>query len=85
LAKQTQVDSTHWLLLGMLGRDVDATELLMALERKGRTFALAGFLNFPNFDPTPFPSLMRILEREQVKRPPPMPLPFACKRAVATP
>jgi TolB-like protein len=85
LAKQTQVDSTHWLLLGMLGRDVEATELLMALERKGRTFALAGFLNFPNFDPTPFPSLMRVLEREQVKRPPPVPLPFACKRRGATP
>jgi hypothetical protein len=51
---------------------------LLPLEREGRIFALSSFLAFPNFDPSPFPSLLRILEREQVRRPPPVPLPFAC-------
>ena len=41
-------------------------------------FVLANWLSYRMFDPTPFPSLMRILERENVDRPPPRPLPYAC-------
>jgi hypothetical protein len=53
----------------------------MPLEQDGRVYALASFLTYPHFDPHPFPSLMRVLEREQVERPPPVPLPFACPPA----
>ena len=70
--------STRWHLLMLLGEKDAATELLMPLERDGRIYALASFLAFPNFDPGPFPSLLRILEREQVQRPPTVALPFAC-------
>lgn len=79
LRKYPGMNSTRWHMLMLLGRDAEANDLLMALEREGRTFALSGFLNFPQFDPRPFPSLMKILEREKVKRPPPVPLPFACQ------
>jgi hypothetical protein len=70
--------SQHWHMLMLLGEHAAATELLMQLERDGRTYALSSFLTYPHFDPSPFPSLMRILEREQVRRPPPVALPFAC-------
>jgi TolB-like protein len=70
--------SLRWHLLMLLGDHGAATDLLMEFERDGRTYALASFLTYPHFDPSPFPSLMRILEREQVRRPPPVALPFAC-------
>jgi TolB-like protein len=70
--------SQRWHLLMLLGEHAAATELLMDLERDGRTYALSSFLIYPHFDPSPFPSLMRILEREQVQRPAPVALPFAC-------
>jgi hypothetical protein len=70
--------SQHWHMLMLLGEHAAATELLMQLERDGRTYALSSFLTYLHFDPSPFPSLMRILEREQVRRPLPVALPFAC-------
>jgi hypothetical protein len=82
LAK-TQFDTTgsRWSMLMLLGRQREATDLLRALEREDNLYALSGFLAYPEFDPTPYPSLMKILEREQVNRPPPVPLPFACPPA----
>ncbi len=68
----------RWHLLMLLGEHAAARELLMQLERDGRLYSLSTFLNYPQFDPSPYPSLMRILEREQVRRPPPVALPFAC-------
>ncbi len=71
----------RWHLLMLLGRTGEAAEVLQPLERAGNTYALAGFLAYPQFDPAPYPSLMRVLEREKVKRPPAVPLPFACPPA----
>ena len=69
----------RWHLLQLLGRKQEAVALLMPLEQGGYLQALAGFLSYRHFDPTPFPSLMRVLEREKVQRPPPIELPFACR------
>lgn len=73
--------STRWALLMLLGRHSEAAELLQPLEQSGRIYALAGFLSYPQFDPRPFPSLMQVLEREKMERPPPEPIPFACPPA----
>jgi TolB-like protein len=73
-----RVVSQRWHLLMLLGRVQEAHESLHALERTGNTYALAGFLVHPHFDPTPFPSLMAVLARERIERPPAEPLPFAC-------
>jgi TolB-like protein len=75
--------SQRWHLLMLLGRSQEAAELLQPLESSGNSFALAGFLVYPQFDPAPFPSLLKILEREKVQRPPPVPLPFACPPTAA--
>jgi len=39
---------------------------------------IASWLTYPQFDPTPFPSVMAMLEREGIKRPPALDLPFKC-------
>lgn len=70
--------SLRWHVLMLLGEHAAATQLLMQLEQDGRIYALSSFLTYPHFDPSPFPSLLRILEREQIKRPPAVALPFAC-------
>jgi TolB-like protein len=74
--------SRRWLVLMLLGRQDDAAAALMPFEREGNPQALAGFLAYPEFDPSPFPSLVQVLEREQVRRPPPLPIPFACPPGV---
>lgn len=71
----------RWHLLMLLARADEAAQVLMPFERNGNVHALAGFLNYRQFDARPYPSLMRILEREQVRRPPPVRLPFACGTA----
>jgi TolB-like protein len=73
--------SQRWHLLMLLGRTDEAVALLQPLERAGNTYALAGYLSYPEFDPSPFPSLVRLLEREKVQRPAALALPFACPPA----
>ena len=73
--------SQRWHLLMMLGRTDEAVALLQPFERAGNTSALAGYLAYPEFDPSPFPSLVRMLEREKVQRLPALALPFACPPA----
>ncbi|HWS79224.1 MAG TPA: hypothetical protein VN205_12710 [Thermomonas sp.] len=76
----TDPDSIErWHLLELLGEQREASAFLARLEQKGAS--LAGFLHYPQFDPHAYPSLMRILEREQVDRAPPVALPFACPPA----
>jgi TolB-like protein len=74
----------RWHLMMLLGLTADAIALLQPLERDGRTYALAAMLSYPQFDPRPFPSLMRVLEREKVQRSLPVTLPFACPPAETT-
>jgi TolB-like protein len=73
----------HWHLLMLLGRVSEANEPLRALERAGNIHALSTFLIYPHFDPRPFPSLVTLLARERIDRPPPLSLPFACPAAGA--
>jgi hypothetical protein len=68
----------RWHLLMMLGRHDESAALLQPYEATGNTFALSGFLSYRHFDPSPFPSLVRVMQREGIRRPPPVALPFAC-------
>ena len=70
----------RWHLLMLLERRADADRVLMPLEREGNLQSLAAFLNYRQFDPTPFPSLVRAMQREHIQRPPAITLPFACKQ-----
>jgi len=68
----------EWVILKMLGRDQESAELVRRFESNGVPFQLASWLVFPTFDPAPFPTLMKMLERENVQRPPVGTIPFAC-------
>jgi hypothetical protein len=70
--------SSLWLVHNMLGNESEQVQLLRPLEQSGVPFQLAGFLVYHKFDPRPFPSLMAILEREGINRPPPAIPPFRC-------
>jgi TolB-like protein len=67
-----------WLGLKILGRDAEASRILMPIAESSSPYQLASTLGYAVFDPTPYPELMRILEREGVLRPPPRELPYKC-------
>ena len=67
-----------WLVLGMLGEDERAEDVLRHFEFDGVPFVIGAWLSYRSFDPTPFPGLMAVLERENVDRAPVRPLPYAC-------
>jgi len=62
----------------LLGAKHEAAELLQVYESGEVPYEFASWLIYHNFDPSPFPSLMQMLERENVQRPPAVDIPFAC-------
>ena len=70
--------NSQWLVLKMLGEDEKAIEVLRNFEAQQVPFLMANWLSYRHFDPSPFPALMQVLEREIVKRPPTITLPYAC-------
>ncbi len=73
--------ASEWLLLMMLGETEQATERLREIEGNGVPYQLGSWLVFRTFDPSPFPSLVQMLQRENVERPPAAATPFACPEA----
>ncbi|NND44184.1 MAG: tetratricopeptide repeat protein [Xanthomonadales bacterium] len=71
-------DSQLWLLLKMLGRDAEASQVWEPYARQGALFSLSTLLTYTIFDPAPFPALVEALERQGVNRPPPVELPYKC-------
>jgi TolB-like protein/Tfp pilus assembly protein PilF len=71
-------DDTLWIPYHLTGQ-LDKVEAVMRpIHDTGQLFALSEFLNYPYFDPYPYPKLMAVLEREGVNRPDPIEIPFAC-------
>lgn len=68
----------EWPILMMLGEKQAAAELLQLYDSNGVPYQLGCWLTYHKFDPAPFPSLMQMLERENVQRPPAAEIPFAC-------
>ena len=73
--------ASEWIILMLLGETEQATELLRGLEANGVPYQLGSWLVFHTFDPSPFPSLLQMLQRENVQRPPAATIPFACPGA----
>jgi len=71
-------DNTVWLILLMLGDNEAAEDLLRKYESEETPQSLASWLVYHKFDPSPFPSVMAVLERENVNRPPPAEMPYIC-------
>ena len=67
-----------WLVLNYLGLVAEEEALLQPLVQSGVPYQMGTLLIYPQFDPRPYPELMAVLEREGVKRPPPVEPPFKC-------
>jgi len=70
--------SEEWMILMLLDESHEAGELLRIYESGEVPYMLASSLIFHMFDPAPYPSLVQMLEREDVTRLPPVKIPFAC-------
>ena len=77
-AKGVDAVVTDVFLARFLGDDERATKILRQYESEEVPYQLATFLHYHIFDPRPFPSLMKVLERENIERPLPVEIPFAC-------
>jgi TolB-like protein/predicted Zn-dependent protease len=70
--------SSKWLILNLLGRSSEEIDFIRQQIDPGVPYLGGGFLTYPQFDPDPYPELMAVLEREGVRRPPPVDPPFQC-------
>ncbi|MDX1460518.1 MAG: hypothetical protein R3348_05625, partial [Xanthomonadales bacterium] len=70
--------STRWHLYQMLGQKQQAAAVLKPFESREAPYALVAYLGYPDFDPSPFPVVRSIMQRENIQRPPPVEVPFAC-------
>ncbi len=70
--------ANEWMILMMLGDKNAASELLQVFDSNGVPYQLASWLVYHKFDPSPFPSLTQMLERENVKRLAAVEIRFAC-------
>jgi TolB-like protein len=67
-----------WLILLLLGEKEAAAEELKQYESAETPQTIASWLVYHKFDPSPYPVLMEILEREGVQRPPVAEMPYTC-------
>lgn len=79
--KVTNSVNVTWLMSNLLGDQQAVIDILQPLETQGVPFQLGSLLAYKQFDPRPFPSLMAVLEREGIERPPPVTPPFSCPPA----
>lgn len=71
-------DDTLWIPYHVTGQLEKVEAVMRPIHDSGQLFALSEFLNYPYFDPYPYPRLMAVLEREGINRPDPIEIPFAC-------
>jgi TolB-like protein len=71
----------HWIIADLMSRPDQAIEALRDVEVRYGVHGLVPFLGYAQFDARPFPSLIRIMEREGIEIREPQPVPFACPPA----
>lgn len=74
-------EGSMWIELKILGRDSEATQAVADLAESEQPFQRSMLLTYRIFDPAPFPSVLELLERENIRRPPPLEIPFRCGAA----
>ncbi len=68
-----------WIPYHVTGQLDKIEAVIKPIHDSGQLYALSEFLNYPYFDPYPYPKLMAVLEREGIERPDPIEIPFACQ------
>ena len=67
-----------WISYNLLRQTEQARAVLVPYDDANQVYALSSYLNYPYFDPTPYPKLMEVLENQGVERPPPIRIPLSC-------
>jgi TolB-like protein len=70
--------SNRWLMLLMLDRREEATELIRHYDTEASVYELTGFMSYMIFDARPFRSLDLLMQREGIRRPLPVEVPYKC-------
>lgn len=81
---ENDLSSERWHILKMLGRDREANDELRPIAQSGIPYQIADMLGYSQFDPSPYPILVTMLERQGIERPPPVEIPFKCPPPEAT-
>ncbi|GMR14752.1 MAG: hypothetical protein BMS9Abin30_0359 [Gammaproteobacteria bacterium] len=76
--------SSGWHILKLLGDEQQAIEILRPYAESGVPYQMASWLIYDQFDPSPFPAVMAVLDREGIKRPAAVEIPFKCPPAGQT-
>jgi TolB-like protein len=69
-----------WLGAKIMGDDKSAEQLLMQYDEQGDLQTVRDYLNYPHFDPKPFPNLMKQLAGQGMEEREVLELPFRCNR-----
>jgi TolB-like protein len=72
-------DDVRWIPYHIVGQLDKIEAVIRPIHDSGQLYALSEFLNYPYFDPYPYPKLMAVLNREGIERPDPIDIPFACQ------
>ncbi len=67
-----------WIPYYLFGRTEKVVAQLMPIYEAGQLTTLAANLQYPYFDPRPYPDLMAILRDQGIERAAPIQIPFAC-------
>jgi TolB-like protein len=70
--------ATQWLMLHLLGEKEQAEQMLVLRQDEEWPVKMTNWLLYPYFNPAPHPEVVRLLQRENINRPPPIIIPFAC-------
>jgi len=69
-----------WLGAKIIGDDARAEQLFAEYDAQGDLDTIMGYLNYPHFDPKPFPNLMKKLAGQGMEEREILQLPFRCNR-----
>jgi len=67
-----------WIPYYLFGMNEKVVEQFMPIYEAGQLITLAANLQYPYFDPGPYPDLMAILQEQGIERAAPIQIPFAC-------
>ena len=73
--------TTEYLMLMTLGENDKADKLLVSQHDPSWPTKMTNWLLYPYFDPSSHPDLVNLMKRENINRPPPVEIPFACPPA----
>jgi TolB-like protein len=83
IMERVQADggTSTWIALKILGRDGAAEQDIADVMNSPIPYQRLNYLGLRIFDPAPFPAAMEMLERENIVRPPALPIPYRCEGA----